>query len=57
MGNSSHFCTPVFMNMSNITSQKKVFRKKIFTIIFVAKSLKGFSWNNVGPASQMVAQH
>ena len=36
---------------------KKVFRKKIFTIIFVAESLKGFSYNIVGPASQMVAQH
>ena len=33
------------------------FRKKIFTIKFVAKSLKGFGWNNVGLASQTVAQH
>ena len=31
--------------------------KKIFTIIFMVKSLKGFSWNNVGPASQTEAQH
>ena len=29
----------------------------IFTIIFVVKILKGFGWNNVGPASQTVAQH
>ena len=29
----------------------------MFTITFVAKSLKGFGWNNVGPASQTVAQH
>ena len=29
----------------------------IFTIIFVVKSSKGFGWNNVGPASQTVAQH
>ena len=25
--------------------------------MFVVKSLKGFGWNNVGPASQTVAQH
>ena len=36
---------------------KKSSEIKIFTIIFVAKSLKGFGWNNVGPASQTVAQH
>ena len=36
---------------------KKSSEKKIFTIIFVVKSLKGFGWNNVGPASQTVAQH
>ena len=29
----------------------------MFTIIFVAKNLKGFGWNNVGPGSQTVAQH
>ena len=37
-----------------------VFKKsseKIFTIIFVVKSLKSSGWNNVGPASQTVAQH
>ena len=58
------------MNMSNITFQVLelsrprptfVFNKcseiVIFTIIFVVKSLKGFGWNNVGPASQTVAQH
>ena len=52
--------------MSNITFEvprlstfafKKFSEKKIFTIIFVVKSLKGFGWNNVGPASQTVAQH
>ena len=36
---------------------KKVFRKKKIKIIFMAESLKGFGWNNVGPALQMVAQH
>ena len=35
----------------------KVFRKKIFTIIFVFKRLKGFGWTNVGTASQAVTQH
>ena len=43
--------------MSNITFQvprlssfvfKKISEKKIFTIIFVVKSLNGFGWNNVG---------
>ena len=34
-----------------------LFRKKMFTIIFVAKSLKGFGWNIVGPALQTMAQH
>ena len=66
VGNSSHFCTPVLKNMCNITFQ--VLRlstflsltsgqKTIVTIICVVKSLKGFGWNNVGPASQTVAQH
>ena len=54
------------MNMSNITFQVLslstfVFNKCseiiIFTIIFEVKSLKGFGWNNVGPASQTVVQH
>ena len=36
---------------------KKSSEKKTFTIIFVVKSLKGIGWNNVGPASQTVAQH
>ena len=49
------------MNMSNITFHvprlrtfvfKKSSAKKIFTIIFLVKSLKCFSWNNVCPASQ-----
>ena len=31
--------------------------KKLFTITFVVRCLKGFGWNNVGPASQSVAQH
>ena len=54
------------MNKSNITFDvarsngclfKKCSAKNKFTIIFVIKSLKGFRWNNVGPASQTVAQH
>ena len=54
------------MNMSNITFQVLklstfVFTKCseiiLFTIVYVVKSLKGFDWNNVGPASQTVAQH
>ena len=47
------------MKMSNMTfevSRLSSLQKKIFTIIFVVKSSKGFGWNNVGPASQMVAQ-
>ena len=54
------------MSMCNITFQvlrlstfafNKCLEKILFTIIFVVKSLKGFSCNNVGPASQTVAQH
>ena len=54
------------MNMCDITFEvpglntfvfKQSSEKKIFTIVFVVKSLKGFGWNNVGPASQTVAQH
>ena len=64
-GNGSHFCTPVLMDMFNITFQvlmlstlvfNKCSEKKI-TIIFVVKSLKDFGLNNVGPASQTLAQH
>ena len=66
MGNSSHLCTPVLMSMWNITF--RVLRlstflsltsvqKKIVKIIFVVERLKGFGWNNVGPAPQTVAQH
>ena len=65
VGNGANFCTPVLMNMSNITFQ--VLRLRIFvfnkcsdfllTIIFVVKSFNGFGWNNVGTASQTVAQH
>ena len=36
---------------------KKSLEKKIFTIIFVLKSLMGFGWINAGPASQTMAQH
>ena len=36
---------------------EKIFRKKIFTIIFVVRSLMSFDWNNVGSASETVAQH
>ena len=52
------------MHMCNITFEvsrlgtfvfKKPSEKNIFTIIFVVKSLKGFGWNNIGPASQTVA--
>ena len=35
---------------------KKTSEKKIFMIIFVVESLKGFGWNNVGPESQTVAE-
>ena len=63
--NGSYFCTPVPMNMCILTFQALrlstfIFNKcseKIVTIIFVVKSFKGFGWNNVGPASQTVAQH
>ena len=57
-----------FMNMSNIglTFQVLILSTLVFNkcseiiivmIIFVAKSLKGLGRNNVGPASQTVAQH
>ena len=60
------FLTPVLMSMCNITFQvlrlstfvfNKCSEKIILTIIFVVKSWNGFGWNNVGPASQTVAQH
>ena len=35
---------------------KKSSEKHLFKIIFMVKSLKGFGWDNVGPASQTVAQ-
>ena len=67
VGNGWHFCTPVLMNMCNITfrdlrSKFTFFSNKcleiiIFTIIFVVKSLKGFGWNDVDSSSQTVAQH
>ena len=50
VGNGSHFCTPVLMNMCNITFQvlrlgtfvfNKSSEKKIFTLISVVKSLVG----------------
>ena len=34
---------------------KKSSEKKIFKIVFVVMSLKGFGWNYVGPALQTVA--
>ena len=64
--NGSHLCTPVLINMCNITLQvlrlstfvfNKYLEKKIVTIIFVVRSLKCFGWTNIGPASQTVAQH
>ena len=50
------------MNISNITFEVPrlstfVFKKKIFTIIFVVKSLNDFGWNNVGPASKTLGQY
>ena len=66
VGNGSHFGTLVLMNMSNITFQvlrlstfvlNKCSEKKIFTIIFVVKSLKSFGWNNVGPVLQTMAHN
>ena len=61
VGNGWHFCTPVLMNMSSKTIQVLRLSTFVFTecskiikfkIIFVVKSLKGFGWNNFGPASQ-----
>ena len=34
---------------------KKSPEKNLFAIIIVAKSLMGFGWNDVGPASQTLA--
>ena len=60
----STVCGKHLMNMSNITFEvpglstvvfKKSSEKNILMIIFVVKSLNGFDWNNVGPASQTVA--
>ena len=60
-----HVFRPV-PNMCSITFEvprlgtfvfKKSSEKKTFTIIFVVRSLKGFGWNNVGPASHTVTQH
>ena len=45
------------MSLGKVLSCLKNLQKKLFTIIFVVKSLKGFGWNNVGPALQTVAQH
>ena len=52
------------LNMCNITFQVPRLSnslnkcsEKINTIIFLVKSSKGFGWNNVGPASQTMAQH
>ena len=53
------------MNMSNITFEVPrlstfVFKKsseKIYSRLIRAMSLKGFGWNNIGQASQTVAQH
>ena len=53
------------MNMCNITFKvpmlstfvfQKSSEKKIFTIIFVVKSIKGYDWNNVDLASQTVVE-
>ena len=53
------------MSMCNVTFQVlwlsdlalRSVQKKIFTIIYVVGSIKVFSWNNVGPASQTVARY
>ena len=62
VGKGSHLCTPVLMNMCNITLQLLrlstfVFTKcseknksRLYLWLFVVKTLKGFSWKNVGPA-------
>ena len=66
MGNGLvDICTPVLMNMSNITFEVprlssfgfKNRQKKDIHDIFVVKSLMGFGWNNVGLELQAVAQH
>ena len=66
MRNGSHVCTSVLMNICNITFQvlrlitfvfNKCSQNKMVTIIFVVKNIKSFGWDNVGPASQKVAQH
>ena len=49
VGNGSHFCTLVLMNKCNIT----FLVLRLSTFVFN----KGFDWNNVGTASQTVAQH
>ena len=58
VGNGSHFCTPVLMNMCNITFQVL----RLSTFVFNKCSTKILKdllccWNNVGQASQTVAQH
>ena len=54
------------MNMANITFEvpglssfifEKYSQKNAFAIKYSDQSFKGFDWNNVGPASQTVAQH
>ena len=66
MGNGLTFLytSPYIMSMCNVTFQvtrlstfvfKKSLEEKIVPIIFVDKSLKGFGWNNAGPASKTVA--
>ena len=44
------------MNMCNITFEVPRLSTFVFKN-FVVRSLKGFGWNSVGPASQTVAQH
>ena len=60
VGNGSRFCIPVLLDLCNITFQvlrSSTFVQKKITIILMVKSLKGFGWTNVRPASQRVAQH
>ena len=53
--NGSPFCTPVLKNMCNIRFQ--VLRLGTFVFEKFSKKVTGSGWNNVGPASQTVAQH
>ena len=66
VGNVWHLCTAVRMNMSNITFEVawgrtvaflKSVRKNNIHEYTCDKSLKGYGWNSVDPASQTVAHN